>query len=128
MKINNLKSFWKNKKVFITGHTGFKGSWLCILLNYLGAEITGYSLKPKTKPSLFKLASVDKIIKRSIIADIRDYKNLNKCIKKSQATILFHLAAQPLVRNSYSKPKDTFDVNFSGSLNILEIIKNEKKN
>ena len=65
--------FWNKKKVFITGHTGFKGSWLSIYLNYLGAEVTGYSLKPSTNPSLFNLANVSKIIKKSIIADVRDY-------------------------------------------------------
>jgi len=118
--------FWKNKKVFVTGHTGFKGSWLCLFLNYLGAEVTGYSLKPYTKPSLFALADIKKVIKKSIIADVRDYKKLNNEIRKSKATILFHLAAQPLVRYSYLKPKETFDVNFSGSLNILESIKRNK--
>ena len=118
--------FWKNKKVFVTGHTGFKGSWLCLFLNYLGAEVTGYSLKPYTKPSLFALAGIKKVIKKSIISDIRDYKKLNNEIRKSKATILFHLAAQPLVRYSYLEPKETFDVNFSGSLNILESIKRNK--
>ena len=118
--------FWKNKKVFVTGHTGFKGSWLCLFLNYLGAEVTGYSLKPYTKPSLFALAGIKKVIKKSIISDIRNYKKLNNEIKKSKATILFHLAAQPLVRYSYLEPKETFDVNFSGSLNILESIKRNK--
>ena len=119
-------NFWKNKKVFVTGHTGFKGSWLCLFLNHLGAEVTGYSLKPNTKPNLFDLAGVKKIIKKSIIADVRNYQKINNEIKKSKATILFHLAAQPLVRYSYLKPKDTFDTNFTGSLNILESIKNNK--
>ena len=119
-------NFWKNKKVFVTGHTGFKGSWLCLFLKHLGAEVTGYSLKPNTKPNLFDLAGVKKIIKKSIIADVRNYQKLNNEIKKSKATILFHLAAQPLVRYSYLKPKDTFDTNFTGSLNILESIKKNK--
>ena len=79
-KINS--HFWKNKKVFVTGHTGFKGSWLCIFLKFLGAKVTGYALKPKTNPSLFKLAKIDKIIEKSIYADIRNYKKLNKEIKK----------------------------------------------
>tara|TARA_Y200000002_G_C22639253_1_gene646181 strand:- start:296 stop:1366 length:1071 start_codon:yes stop_codon:yes gene_type:complete len=124
-KIDN--KFWKGKKVFISGHTGFKGSWLSIFLTYLGAEVTGYSLKPLTRPSLFNLAKIDKLIKKSIIADIRDYKKLHQEIKKSKATIIFHLAAQPLVRMSYIHPKDTFDVNFIGTLNILQIIKRVKK-
>ena len=120
-------SFWKNKKVFITGHTGFKGSWLCILLNFFGAKITGYSLKPKKKMSLFKIASIDRIIEKSIFADVRNYKKLKNEIKKSNATILFHLAAQPLVKYSYMNPKETFEVNFIGTLNILEIVKCIKK-
>ena len=81
--INNInKRFWAKKKVFITGHTGFKGSWLSIFLTYLGAEVTGYSLKPLTRPSLFNLANIKKLIKKSIIADIRDYHKLHKEIKK----------------------------------------------
>lgn len=124
-KIDN--KFWAGKKVFITGHTGFKGSWLSIFLNHLGAEVTGYSLNPPTKPSLYNLAKINKLIKRSIIADVRDYKKLYKEIKKSNASIIFHLAAQPLVRMSYIHPKDTFDVNFIGTLNILHIIKKIKK-
>ena len=126
MNIKINRKFWKNKKVFITGHTGFKGSWLSIFLTHLGAEVTGYSLKPNTNPSLFKLAKVNNVIKKSIIADIRDYKKLYSEIKKSKASIIFHLAAQPLVRLSYIHPKDTFDVNFSGTLNILQIIKRLK--
>lgn len=117
------KNFWKNKKVFITGHTGFKGSWLSLFLNYLGADVTGYSLAPNSKPSLFNLAKIKNVIKKSIIADVRDYKRLKSELDKSKATIVFHLAAQPLVRLSYIHPKDTFDVNFTGSLNILHAIK-----
>ena len=121
------RKFWTKKKVFITGHTGFKGSWLSIFLTYLGAEVTGYSLRPLTNPSLYNLAKIDKLIKKSVIADIRDYKRLDKEIKKSNASIIFHLAAQPLVRMSYIHPKDTFDINFTGTLNILQIIKKVKK-
>ena len=120
------KKFWNKKKVFITGHTGFKGSWLSIFLTHLGAEVTGYSLKPNTKPSLFELANIRKIIKKSIISDVKNYSKLESEIKKSKATILFHLAAQPLVRYSYLNPKETFDTNFSGSLNVLECIKKNK--
>ena len=121
------KNFWNKKRVFITGHTGFKGSWLSIYLHYLGAQVTGYSLKPTTKPNLFNLAKVSKLIKKSIIADVRNYKKLYNEIKKSNASIIFHLAAQPLVRMSYIHPKDTFDINFSGTLNILHTIKKIKK-
>ena len=124
MQLN--KKFWNKKKVFVTGHTGFKGSWLCLFLNYLGAEVTGYSLSPDTNPNLFKLANIKGIIKKSIISDVRNYDKLYKEIKKSKSSIIFHLAAQPLVRLSYLKPKETFDTNFTGSLNILECIKNIK--
>ena len=121
------KNFWKNKKVFITGHTGFKGSWLSLFLNYLGAEVTGYSLAPIMKPSLFDLAKIKNVIKKTIIADVRDYKRLKSELEKSKASIVFHLAAQPLVRLSYIHPKDTFDINFTGSLNILQAIKKNKR-
>jgi CDP-glucose 4,6-dehydratase len=98
-------NFWKNKKIFITGHTGFKGSWLCLLLNLLGAEITGYSLKPKTKKNLYEMANIKKFVKKSIIADVRDYKKLYQEINQSKAEIIFHLAAQALVVESYKEPE-----------------------
>ena len=97
MTQTNINNFWKNKTVFVTGHTGFKGSWLCIFLKMLGAKVIGYSLKPKLKPSLFELAGISKIIDKSIIADIRNFQKLKKEIKKAKPKILFHLAAQPLV-------------------------------
>ena len=121
------KNFWYKKKVFITGHTGFKGSWLSIYLTYLGAEVTGYSLKPITKPNLFNLAKIKNVIKKSIISDVRNYKKLYDEINKSKASIIFHLAAQPLVRVSYIHPKETFDINFSGTLNVLHSVKKIKK-
>ena len=115
------KKFWNKKKVFVTGHTGFKGSWLCIILNHLGAEVTGYSLSPSTSPNLFNLANVGKIIKKSVIADVRNYNKLLHEIKKSKSTIIFHLAAQPLVRHSYEEPKKTFDTNFALSILALSL-------
>jgi CDP-glucose 4,6-dehydratase len=124
MKSKN--NFWKNKNVFVTGHTGFKGSWLCIYLNLLGANITGYSLKPKSNPNLFSLAKIDSFIKKSVLADVRDFKKLNSEIKKSKAKIIFHLAAQPLVRFSYLNPKETFETNINGTLNILECIRKNR--
>ena len=128
MVINGINpNFWSGKKVFVTGHTGFKGSWLCIFLKILGAKVTGYALQPKTNPSLFKLAKIEEILEKSIYADIRDYERLIKEIKKSKTNIIFHLAAQPLVRYSYIKPKETFETNILGTLNILESVRKIKK-
>ena len=76
-----LKTLYNEKKVLVTGHTGFKGSWLCIFLKFLGAKVTGYALKPKTNPSLFKLAKIEEILKKSIYADIRNYKKLRSCYR-----------------------------------------------
>ena len=120
------KKFWKNKKVLITGHTGFKGSWLCIFLKFLGAKVVGYSLKPITKPSLFYQAKISEKIEKSYFLDIRDKKRLFEIIKKNKPQIVFHLAAQPIVRKSFTHPDYTFDVNFNGTLNILECIKKFK--
>ena len=119
------KEFWKNKKVFITGHTGFKGAWLCVLLHFFGAKITGYSLKPQKK-SLFNLANISGIILKSYFDDIRDHSKLKSAISKSNADIVFHLAAQPLVSESYKNPKNTFDTNILGTINIIESIKDLK--
>jgi CDP-glucose 4,6-dehydratase len=123
--INNflkLKKFWNNKKVFLTGHTGFKGSWACIFLNLLGAKVRGYSLKPKDKINLFDLANINNLINSSIIGDIRDYKKLKKSISSFSPDFIIHMAAQPLVRDSYNDPGYTFEVNTFGTVNILNII------
>jgi|688.fasta_scaffold80585_4 CDP-glucose 4,6-dehydratase len=123
--INNLiylKKFWKNKKVFLTGHTGFKGSWLSIFLNLLGAKVYGYSLKPIGKLNFFDLGNLNKVLERSIIGDIRDYKKLKESIIKSKADFIIHMAAQPLVRHSYDHPKYTYEVNTLGTANILNIL------
>ena len=101
--IKSLNKFWKGKKVFITGHTGFKGSWLTILLNMLGADIYGYSLKPE-KNSLFLKANCKKFLKKNTYSDINDIAKLKKEITKSKPQIVFHLAAQPLVSQSFLDP------------------------
>ena len=124
--IINKKNFWRNKNVFVTGHTGFKGSWLCIYLNLLGAKITGYSLKPKSSPNLFSLAKIAGFVRRSVMADVRDFNKLQYEIKRSKAKIIFHLAAQPLVRYSYLNPKETFETNINGTLNVLESVRRIK--
>lgn len=116
-------NFYNGKKVFITGHTGFKGSWLCKMLSKVGAEVTGYALDPPTEPSLFEIASIEKDIK-SIIGDIRDYKSLKAAFDETQPEIVFHLAAQPIVRDSYKEPLYTYETNVMGTVNILECIRN----
>ena len=116
------KNFWKGKKVFVTGHTGFKGSWLVKTLSMLGAEISGYSDNVPTNPSIFESLSLSKILKNDFRFDIRDYSNLKAAIIKSNAEIVFHLAAQPLVRKSYHDPIETYEVNVMGTLNLLMAI------
>lgn len=120
------KKFWNNKKVFLTGHTGFKGTWLNLFLNELGAKTYGYSLKPDTNPSFFNIISKSKKLNGEF-GDIRNYNKLNASIKKFQPEIIIHLAAQPLVRKSYDYPIDTFNTNFIGTMNILEALRNQKK-
>ena len=117
-----MKNFWKNKKVFITGHTGFKGSWLSIFLHHLGAKITGYSL-PATKKSLYNMANLKKIFTKSYSADVRDFKKLYSAMKDSKTDIVFHLAAQPLVLESYKNPLETFQTNMIGTLNLIEAVR-----
>jgi len=117
-----LSKFWKNKKVFLTGHTGFKGSWFSILLNLLGAKIVGYSLRPEGKKNLFDLTNLEKVINDSIIGDIRNYSKLKKSILKFKPDFVVHMAAQPLVRHSYNYPKYTYEVNTLGTVNILNIL------
>jgi len=121
-KLLILKKFWKNKKVFLTGHTGFKGSWFSILLNLLGAKVIGYSLKPEEKENLFDLSGLKKIIHQSIIGDIRDYNKLKKSILEFNPDFVVHMAAQPLVRHSYDHPKYTYEVNTLGTVNVLNIL------
>lgn len=111
---------YKNKRVFITGHTGFKGSWLSIWFASLGAKVCGYSLEPDTYPSMFKKLEIYNNISRSVIGDILDNSALEKTISKFKPEIIFHLAAQPLVRLSYKEPLLTYKTNVIGTLNVLE--------
>ncbi|MFX1328518.1 MAG: CDP-glucose 4,6-dehydratase [Promethearchaeota archaeon] len=112
-------NFFEDKKVLITGHTGFIGSWLTILLIELSAKVIGYSLPPYTKKDNFIVTNLEDKITH-IVGDIRDYKKLNKTIEKSKPDIAIHLAAQPIVRESYEIPKETYDVNIGGTINLLE--------
>ncbi|MDR2080026.1 MAG: GDP-mannose 4,6-dehydratase, partial [Treponema sp.] len=115
-------SFYKNKKVFITGHTGFKGTWLCRILLQAGAEITGFALEPPTVPSLFVQTKTAQNI-RSISGDVRNREALVKAVEEVKPDILFHLAAQPLVRLSYREPAATYETNVMGTVNVLEALR-----
>jgi CDP-glucose 4,6-dehydratase len=114
--------FWLNKNVFVTGHTGFKGSWLCLWLQSLGARVTGYALPPPTEPSLFELSDLaDGMV--SIEGDARDERALADALAASGAKIVIHMAAQPIVRTSYLRPVETFETNVLGTVNLLEAVR-----
>lgn len=114
--------FYRNKRVFVTGHTGFKGSWLCTLLARAGAEVTGYSLAPSTAPALFDIAGIGNDM-HSVIGDIRDRDSLWKAYKEARPEIVLHLAAQPIVREGYKNPAYTYETNVMGTVNILECVR-----
>lgn len=120
--MKNMVSYYKGKKVFITGHTGFKGSWLCHILSSWGADVLGYSNGLPTEPSLFELSGTEKLV-RSEIGDIRDFEHLSKTYKSFLPDIVIHLAAQPLVRESYADPRYTYETNVMGTVNLLECIR-----
>lgn len=115
-------NFWPNRRVFVTGHTGFKGAWLVQWLKRLGAEVTGYALAPDTAPSLFEAARVGQGM-CSVLADVRDLGSLSDALADSGAEIVFHLAAQSLVRESYARPVDTYATNVMGTVNVLEAVR-----
>lgn len=116
------KDFYKGKKILITGHTGFKGAWLCRVLLELGAEVTGYALEPPTKPNLFELTGLESHM-RSVKGDIRDIECLKRTFREIRPEIVIHMAAQPLVRESYRNPVYTYEVNVMGTVNILECLR-----
>lgn len=115
-------SFYKGKKVFLTGHTGFKGSWMCKMLAMAGANITGYALEAPTEPSLFKIARIEDGM-RSVIGDIRDFERLRRAFEETRPEIVIHMAAQPIVRDSYKEPRYTYETNVMGTVNILECVR-----
>ena len=117
------QGFWQGKRVFLTGHTGFKGSWLSLWLASLGAEVRGYALNPPTSPSLFNEAKVDRVID-SQIGDIRDQEALHESMTTFNPDVLIHMAAQPLVRYSYDAPIETYEVNVIGTAKVLEVARN----
>ena len=118
-------SFYKGKRVFVTGHTGFKGSWLTAILVKAGAEVTGYSLTPPTNPNLFSISGVENKI-NSVIGDVRDFDSMKKAFDECDPEIVFHLAAQPIVITSYEQPKYTYETNVMGTVNILECVRLSK--
>jgi len=113
-------SFWKSKKVFLTGHTGFKGAWLSLWLSSMGAKVTGFSLSPKTFPNLYEVLGINRLIISSVIGDITDLGCLQKAMNASDPDIVIHMAAQPLVRYSYSHPVETYATNVLGTVHLLE--------
>ena len=123
MKNFKRKIFWKNKKIFITGHTGFKGTWMSLVLNELGAKVIGYSLKPKKKNNLFLDVNLKKHIFKSYIGNILDKKKLKKILVENKPDIIVHMAAQPLVKKSFIDPVNTFQTNILGTINLLDSAK-----
>ncbi len=116
------KDFYRNKKILITGHTGFKGSWMCKLLTDIGADVTGYALEPPTTPSLFEMCGLSSKM-NSVIGDVRDLPHLKKVFDEVKPEIVIHMAAQPIVRDSYKDPVYTYEVNVMGTVNILECVR-----
>ncbi len=123
--INLFGGIYQGKKIFLTGHTGFKGSWLSILLHELGAKVYGYALVPNTTPSLYNIAGVDGLVK-STIGDIRNYDFLLNTMHDVQPDIVIHMAAQPLVRESYKTPRETYETNVMGTVNLFEAVRHTK--
>lgn len=123
MKQEVYSDFYQGKRVLVTGHTGFKGTWLTEILTMLGAAVCGYSLNPPTAPSLFELTHMDEGIK-SVIGDIRDYNHLLETFNEFKPEIVIHMAAQPLVRESYKNPQMTYETNVMGTVNVLECVRN----
>src|SRR5271155_3771599 len=114
--------FWKGKRIFLTGHTGFKGSWLSLWLQTMGAELTGFSLAPPTDPSLFEVAKAGNGM-RSVIGDVREISEVTKAVQDARPEIVIHMAAQSLVRYSYTNPVETYETNVMGTVNLLEAVR-----
>jgi len=117
-------SFWKGKRVFLTGHTGFKGGWLSLWLASMGAKVTGYALTPNIAPNLYNVLAIDSLIEKSHIADIRDIGILRKAMSVAKPDVVIHMAAQPLVGYSYANPVETYSTNVMGTVHVLEGTRN----
>src|SRR5690349_16967163 len=118
--------FWRGRKVFVTGHTGFKGSWLCLWLESLGADVTGYALDPPTTPSLFDQACVARSVK-SIRGDVRDFERLEGAVAACRPDVVIHMAAQSVVRKGYEDPVETYSSNVMGTVHLLEAVRTLKR-
>ncbi|MDA7464816.1 CDP-glucose 4,6-dehydratase [Candidatus Pelagibacter ubique] len=118
--------FWKGRSVFLTGHTGFKGGWLALWLSEMGANVHGYSLEAPTQPNFFSVINLSNLIQSSTIGDIRDLSKLKESVKAARPSVIFHMAAQPLVRQSYIDPIETFTTNILGTINVFEATKNSE--
>lgn len=122
MSVNS--SFWRGRRVLVTGHTGFKGSWLTLWLHHMGAQVSGYALVPDTQPSLFELTGLGAVMgKASRFADVRDAQTLSRALHAEQPEVVFHMAAQPLVRRSYVEPVDTYATNVMGTVHLLQAVR-----
>ena len=117
-----LQEFYQGKRVLVTGHTGFKGSWMCRLLEKLGAKVSGYSLAPPTDPALFDVAGLEDTME-SYTGDVRDFRHLLEVFETVKPEVVFHLAAQPIVRDSYKEPVYTYETNVMGTVYVLECIR-----
>lgn len=122
MNFKEIESFYRGKRIFVTGHTGFKGAWLCKILSMAGADVYGYSIDVPSSPCVYELLNIDSLV-HSTFGDIRDYDNLKKCIEAANPEYMFHLAAQPIVRESYKAPRETYETNVMGTVNILECVR-----
>ena len=121
--VNPTPSFWSGRRVFVTGHTGFKGGWLTLWLRSLGAEVHGFALSPNASPNLFEVARVAAAVASSTIADLRDFAAVRAAVERARPDVVFHLAAQPLVRESYRAPVDTYAINVLGLVHLLESLR-----
>ena len=122
-KVNEIKDFYKDKKVLVTGYTGFKGAWMCEMLKSFGADVTGFALTPPTTPSIFDICDVSDGM-NSVIGDIRNLELLKKVFAEAEPDVVIHMAAQPIVRESYKDPVGTYETNVMGTVNVLECVRN----
>jgi len=127
MKLGSVSpSFWNGKRIFLTGHTGFKGGWLSLWLTSMGSEVTGFALPPNTNPNIFSILNIEKLMHKSVIGDIRDLNTLQSEMITASPDIVIHMAAQPLVRYSYINPVETYATNVMGTVNTLESVRSVK--